>query len=477
MPQIRPPRLYRSRLGVFYFRIKKAARDQRFSLRTKCPDTATLLALELNAALERERIMKNPKASDILANLDAGKRRKYELEIGGAKIRADGPEDHARAMEALREMGKLPPGVNIYPTQPGTAPAIFKSKPLAEVAELWLAECRKKNAERTAYTKERHMADFRKRIASDVEVNAITKATIVGYKTALNTDKQKANTIDFKLLSLSDFFTFAINNGHYTTSNANPVSGLFIQTKTKRKGGGDDDGPAFEEFTPDDLTRFFEPTAYKAAMNSPDFFWAPLIGIHTGSRISGVCAIQIDDILTAPSGVHYIHFRKNKNNASVRNVPIAQTLLELGFLDYVNEVRAIKAQYLFPHRSAIKGTRSKRLSERMTEYLVQQGIRRASDDGIPKSFHSFRVNVITALANANVNTIMAMRIVGHETGQGGNVQTHAGYVRDLPDLKREVDKLQWPINVDALRYRGEFAEFLNARIWDRRKKRLAGSSR
>ena len=473
MPQIRPPRLYRSRLGVFYFRIKNAARDRRFSLRTKCPSTAALLALELNAALERERIMKNPKVSDILANLDPETLRKYELEIGGAKIRADGPEDHARALEALAAIGKLPPGVNIYPTQPGTAPApaTLTSKPLAEVAELWLAECRKKNAERTAYTKERHMADFQKRIASNVEVNTINKSTIVGYKTALLTEKQKANTIDFKLLSLSDFFTFALANGHYTASSANPVSGLFIQTKSKRNSSPASEGDSFDAFTPDDLTRFFDPTAYKTSMNSPDFFWAPLIGIHTGSRISGVCAIQIDDILTAPDGIHYIHFRKNKNNASIRNVPIAQTLLDLGFLDYVNEVRAIKAQYLFPHRSVIKGTRAKRLSERMTEYLVQQGIRRASDDGIPKSFHSFRVNVITALANANVNTILAMRIVGHETGQGGNVQTHAGYVRDLPDLKREVDKLQWPINVDALRYRGEFTEFLNASIWDRRRKR------
>ena len=289
MPQIRPPRLYRNRLGVFYFRVKNAARDRRFSLRTKCPSTATLLALELNAAFERERIMKNPKVSDILANLDPEKRRQYELQVGPIKLKADNAEDHARAMEALEKIGELPPGVVIYPTQPAAAPspAVLKSKTLSEVAELWLVECKKKNAERTAYTKERHMADFQKRIGASVEVNAITKSTVVGYKTALLTDEQKANTIDFKLLSLSDFFNFAINNGHYTVSNANPVSGLFIQTKTKRSSGPAGEGESFDAFSTDDLARFFEPAAYKTSMNLPDFFWAPLIGIHTGSRISG----------------------------------------------------------------------------------------------------------------------------------------------------------------------------------------------
>lgn len=42
-----------------------------------------------------------------------------------------------------------------------------------------------------------------------------------------------------------------------------------------------------------------------------------------------------------------------------------------------------------------------------------------------------------------------MRIVGHASGSAG-VQTHMGYVRDLPDLKAVVDTLLWPIDTHGL---------------------------
>ena len=49
MPQIKVPRLYLNRCGVFCFRLKTATEDRRFSLGTKCPHTANIMALQLNA--------------------------------------------------------------------------------------------------------------------------------------------------------------------------------------------------------------------------------------------------------------------------------------------------------------------------------------------------------------------------------------------------------------------------------------------
>jgi hypothetical protein len=48
--------------------------------------------------------------------------------------------------------------------------------------------------------------------------------------------------------------------------------------------------------------------------------------------------------------------------------------------------------------------------------------------------------------------------VGHDDGEGRAV--HWGYVRELRKLKPEIDKLEWPIDLQTLRYDGRFAGFL-----------------
>lgn len=74
------------------------------------------------------------------------------------------------------------------------------------------------------------------------------------------------------------------------------------------------------------------------------------------------------------------------------------------------------------------------------------------------SFHSFRVNVVTEMHNKNANAAKVMKIVDHDDGGGHDV--HWGYVRELPDCKEIVDKLDWPICLAALRYDGRFREFV-----------------
>ncbi len=447
---IKTPRLIRNRCGVFYFRIKTATSDRRFSLRTKCPHTAAIIALQLNANFERERAMSNPKLSDF--NFDPAALRRYEIDLKNGVYKADGPDDHARMMDALERIGPIPPHMQPLATVPATAPTpVLKSLPVSEAVTLWLAERAKKNGKRTVDAKRYHAKDFMRRIASNIEVNAITKAVLVGYKSALLTEGQTGKTIDNKLMSLHDFFTYMLGHGLYTVSNSNPVDGLFVLSKAERVAKNE----PFQPFTKTDLATFFDPVPYAAAMNSPDFFWAPLIGIYTGMRISEVTAIRCEDVQQADNGVHFIFVPKSKTTAGVRNVPISDALLDLGFLNYVEEVRQAGAERIFPHRLLINGTYSKNLSAKMLAYMTERGIKKANDH---KSFHSFRVNVITALANNSANTAQTMKIAGHK--QSGADEIHLGYVRDLPDLKPIVDGLSWPIDAASLKYDGRFAGFV-----------------
>lgn len=219
---------------------------------------------------------------------------------------------------------------------------------------------------------------------------------MVGYKSACLAAGQKAKTIDNKLLSISDLFKYALAHGLYAASAISPVSGLFMQTKSERLAKAE----PFKPFTADDLKAIFEPEAYKAGMKDPDFYWCPLIGLYSGMRISEATGIYVEDVQTAANGVAFIHVRKSKTGAGVRNVPIAQALLDLGFLEFVARQRKAGHERLFPDRLLINDSYSKELGKRFRDYLMERGVRTKGDKSERKSFHSFRVNVVTQLANS-----------------------------------------------------------------------------
>jgi integrase len=454
-----------------------------------------MMAETINEALAQARRRgasvspKNPKLEDL--NIDWGKLRRYKIDPRTGAIETNGTrEDHELAMEAIERIGMIPggwpksPPTDLPPTNAAAAPLV-PSITLPEAAQAWLRERSLRNGERTVYAKKGHYLDFaltldsadgtstRKpsrrgkgsvevdetgealprhllsekelALAAHVRLNEITKDTVARFKTeALK--NTKAKTVDNKLMSLSDFFEYAIAHSLYTVSDKNPAEGLLILTKSERRKKAD----PYKEFTPTELASFFEPAIYKAAMKEPDFYWCPLLGLYSGMRISEATGIYCDDVKQASNGVHFIRVRKSKTNAGLRNVPIAQKLLDLGFLDFVARQREAGHERLFPARKLINGSYSKDLSDRMLTYLLDRGIRKSSDGSERKSFHSFRANVITELANKDANTIQVMRIVGHDFGQTG-IETHAGYVRDLPDLKKVVDSMAWPIDIEGLR--------------------------
>lgn len=488
--QIKAPRLLINRFGVYYFRYKSDGIEKRISLRTKCSNTANIIALKLNLAIERQRAMTNPKLSDF----DFGSIGRYELTLpNGMKIKTDGTqEDHSRAMEALDQIGPLLQNMQPAPVIQQPATSTPKSEALVSAVTKWLANCAGKNGPRTVVTKTYHIKDFLARSfshvesverwlaesqntdflkerglrtvearkvrgdykAKDIESNAISKKTLTDYKAMLadGADAQTAKTIDNKLNSLKDFFDYAIGHGLYTLSQDNPVKGLHIHTKKTRKASTQ----SFQPFPVQVLQTLFEPKEYLARMNEPDLFWGPLLGVYSGMRIGEATQIRVQDVHLADNGVHYIHVYKSKTVGGIRNVPIAQALIDLGFLDYVEECKAAGAERIFPHCPYINHSYYKHLSAALLEH------QRALNIKLPQtSFHSFRVNVITELHNKNANAGKILKIVGHEDGSGGGQAVHWGYVRDLPDCKEIVDLLHWPIDQAALKYDGRFSRFVS----------------
>ncbi len=460
--------------------------------------------------------MSNPKLSDFNFDLDAI--RRYEIALkNGTTIKTDGSaEEHARAIAMLDKIDQIGmiepehrplisdtmPPPPLPPTLTPTATAApLNSAPLPEAIDQWLEQSGAKNETRTVDGKAYHIKDFlrrrfghvksvahwlaahqntpnmQKKALLEVEAatykqqtvmaNAVDKEAIVGYKSELLKEGQKAKTIDNKLMTIHNFLKYAIAHGAYTATNENPVSGLFILTKEERKKKTE----PYEPFTDEALKTFFDAEKYSKAMTAPDLFWAPLLGIFTGMRISEATQIRTDDVRKTANGLHYIFVPKSKTTAGIRNVPICATLQRLGFLDYVNECRSAGAERIFPHCLLINNSYSKDVSAAMLEHQRILNIKAPHT-----SFHSFRVNVITAMANNGANTPQVMKIVGHKRSDSDEV--HLGYVRDLPDLQPIVDTLKWPIDIPSLAYNGRFGAFVaNQDNWAKSKKRKAEAAK
>lgn len=113
---------------------------------------------------------------------------------------------------------------------------------------------------------------------------------------------------------------------------------------------------------PDELKRMFEGPEMQALAGDPaehHKFWLPLLCLYTGSRINEVAQLNPQtDIKQDSAGVWYFELSEESEGAEglaksiktgvTRRVPIHNKLIELGFLSYLERVKATGSKLLFP---------------------------------------------------------------------------------------------------------------------------------
>lgn len=129
----------------------------------------------------------------------------------------------------------------------------------------------------------------------------------------------------------------------------------------------------------------------------PDRLWVPLVGLLQGMRLNEICQLDVDDVSldTPPSiSINDDEGKQVKNADSYRRIPIHPKLIELGFLDYVRQVKASGESRLFwqlkPHRGAYG---------HYTGKWFQVFNRKFVTPDPKKVFHSLRHGFIDYLAN------------------------------------------------------------------------------
>ncbi|MCC7247806.1 MAG: site-specific integrase, partial [Lysobacter sp.] len=240
---------------------------------------------------------------------------------------------------------------------------------------------------------------------------------------------------------LSVFFTALVNLDVIARS---PLKGMGPEIDT---GTDLDTG---RPFTAEELKTIFAPEHFVPwAKALPHRWWGPILGLYSGARVNEVAQLYIDDVRQV-DGVWGLFVWKNDRNqkvktkSSIRFIPLAQPVLDAGFLDFVEDMRKTGHPRLFPHLPA--GTRKdgkpnglgygRQLSRQFSVYLKRFGI----EKGV--AFHAFRHTMSTALAEAFVPTTTIALITGHARKQEVPVlETHYIHIADVKSLPERVAAL------------------------------------
>jgi integrase len=197
-------------------------------------------------------------------------------------------------------------------------------------------------------------------------------------------------------------------------------------------GSRDESENSQRSFTKSELYRLFCGSEMRQMAENPELdykFWLPHLGLFTGARITELCQLnpQVDIRRDAETGIWFLDINEQsesdskvkktvKTKSSRRRVPIHSTLIELGFLDYVNRV-ARTSRRLFPGFSPVQGNAGAKAGKWFIEFIAELGLRDETKGARLVGSHAFRSTLLNRAANLGV--INAEAITGHASNMTG----------------------------------------------------------
>jgi len=178
------------------------------------------------------------------------------------------------------------------------------------------------------------------------------------------------------------------------------------------KGTGSKDRYDKMEAIESALPDVFASPGYEQWATEPLLFWAPLLALCMGIRASEATRIAVEDVVES-DGVACIVLREGSNLhpedvESTRSrrrftkqskIPVPQSLLDAGFMDYVTAVAKTGDKQLFPcDRERSAGQRTTWLRSRFARHLRSVGI---ASGGFPELHRSYEKRLQIAEVSRN----------------------------------------------------------------------------
>lgn len=220
-------------------------------------------------------------------------------------------------------------------------------------------------------------------------------------------------------------------------------------------------------FTDAELVKLFEIVPNKK--RAPHEAWLPLVAAHSGGSLAELAQLRVDDVrevdglmcldilvISQDRRREKEDIRRTKTSSRRRLVPVHDLLVQVGFLEWVDQGRAKGQRDLFPclldekKRRNYGGQNFRRIREQIT------------DQPSKKTFHSFRHTVQDHLKRVRrVDMLLYHAIVGHrinDRAQGALEKLDMAYTMpfDVRTLYREaISLIDYGLDVEAIarRYR------------------------
>jgi integrase len=207
----------------------------------------------------------------------------------------------------------------------------------------------------------------------------------------------------------------------------------------------------------DDLKRIFDLLPFDK--KQPHLAWVPLIAAYSGARQGEICQLLVTDIKEA-HGIPYMSITEEddegnivktvKNENSKRLVPLHPVIVEMGFLEFVEQKKAQGKKVIFEIRSR------KPLTGQYYSKRFQDFNRKHITKDPKKVFHSFRHLVHNELKQKKVPADIYHSITGHVPQH----EMDAVYTEDhiLPNKYGALLLLEYP-SIDLEVLQGKFRIF------------------
>jgi len=232
-------------------------------------------------------------------------------------------------------------------------------------------------------------------------------------------------TINKHLGYLSSFMMWCVNNGY---CDMNP----FIGMKIKQKKSARDERDRYSE---KELKVIFSKQNYLHYTNVETGryanYWVPLIAVFTGMRVNEIASLYLDNVSQIGGNHRGKRWcidvleetnrpnKRLKNLSSRRIVPIHDTILELGFIDYLNLIKKVpvgennlERTRVFEELTYQDGTYARSVSRFWNyRYLPLLGLKKTT-----LTLHSLRHTLIDNLKQIGVEPHFISELVGHSQG-------------------------------------------------------------
>ena len=253
-------------------------------------------------------------------------------------------------------------------------------------------------------------------------------------------------TVNKHLQYVSSFYEWSVNHGYATI---NPFKGM----KLKRRVSPRDERDRFSEL---ELKKIFGRDNYIHYTNIGDYiqytnvekgkyafayYWVPLIAVFSGMRLGEICPLYLDNVRRVEG-----HHRKRrwcfdiveepnrpdkhlKTKSSRRIVPIHDSLIELGLIDFIDLLKKNdpNRKRLFEELPYVDDSYNSRVSEFWNDrYLPKLGLKTNK-----KNFHSIRHTVSDHLKQKGIEPHFINELMGHSSGNIDLDRYGKGYNPDI----------------------------------------------